>query len=84
MTRVSVGGELMTMWPLLATSVLVGAVLAVQEPRQTFKSSVNLAVVDVHVVDGRGEPVRDLSPEDFEVQVGGQRRRVVSADLGRA
>ncbi len=69
------------MWPLLATSVLVGVALAVQEPRRTFKSSVNLAVVDVHVVDGRGEPVRDLTPDDFEVQVGGQRRRVVSAEL---
>lgn len=71
----------MRVWAPLTAVVLVGAVAAAQEPRQTFKSSVNLAVVDVHVVDARGEPVRNLSPDDFEVQLGGGRRRVVSADL---
>lgn len=72
----------MAVWAPLTAAVLGGVALVfAQEPRQTFKSSVNLAVVDVHVVDARGEPVRDLSPDDFEVQLGGGRRRVVSADL---
>jgi VWFA-related protein len=72
----------MAVWAPLTAAVLGGAALVVaQQPPQTFKSSVNLAVVDVHVVDARGEPIRDLSPDDFEVQLGGGRRRVVSADL---
>lgn len=70
----------MTMWAPLTAIFLLGTVLA-EDPRQTFKTNVNLALVDVHVVDAHGEPVRDLSPDDFEVRVGGGGRRVISADL---
>ena len=47
----------------------------------TFKSGVEVLAVDVHVVDKKGTPVRDLLATDFEVVVGGQRRRVLSANL---
>jgi len=38
-------------------------------------------VVDVTVVDGKGNAVLDLAPEDFEVSEDGVRQRVVSATL---
>lgn len=64
-----------------ATLVLLGTVLAVQDPRQTFKSGADVVLVDVHVVDSAGEPVRDLRLDDFEVRVAGRLRRVISAEL---
>ena len=58
------------------------AILALQQAGQpAFKSGVDLVAVDVHVVDKNGNPITDLRPEDFEVQIGGKNRRVVSAAL---
>jgi VWFA-related protein len=37
--------------------------------------------VDVHVVDRQGKPVVDLKPEDFQVEIAGDRRKVASAEL---
>jgi VWFA-related protein len=56
-----------------------------QQP--TFRSGVELVTVDVGVVDKQGQPVRDLEAADFVVTVGGQPRRVVTAeyvDVGAA
>jgi VWFA-related protein len=60
---------------------LFAAALALQAQQPTFKSGVDLVAVDVHVVDRQGRPVVDLKPEDFEVQIAGDRRKVVSAEL---
>jgi VWFA-related protein len=60
---------------------LVAAALALQAQQPTFKSGVDLVAVDVHVVDRQGRPVVDLKPEDFEVQIAGDRRKVASAEL---
>jgi VWFA-related protein len=55
---------------------------AAQTPKPpVFPSSVELVALDVNVVDENGRPVRDLGPEDFEVKVGGQPRRVASAEF---
>ena len=47
----------------------------------TFRSGVDLITVDVGVVDGRGNPVEDLSAAEFSVKIDGEVRRVVSAEL---
>jgi VWFA-related protein len=49
-----------------------------QPPR--FQSSVEVTPVDVTVVDGHGQPIRDLAPSDFTVRIDGNQRRVVSAE----
>jgi VWFA-related protein len=54
---------------------------AVQDQPPRIRSGVELVTVDVQVVDGRGRPVTDLGPGDFEVTIGGRRRPVVSAEL---
>jgi VWFA-related protein len=46
-----------------------------------IRTAVDLVVVDVQVVDRSGRPVTSLRPEDFQVSIGGGRRRVVSAEL---
>src|SRR5688572_13119091 len=58
-------------------------VLAQTAPGQppVFRSGVEVMEVDVTVVDGRGEPVRDLRAPEFTVTVDGQPRRVISAEF---
>ncbi len=46
-----------------------------------FRSGVEVMEVDVTVVDGKGNPVRDLRVPDFTVTIDGQPRRVVSAEF---
>ena len=46
----------------------------------TFRTGVELIAVDVAVVDGKGTPVENLLPPDFEVEIDGEPRRVVSAE----
>jgi VWFA-related protein len=48
-----------------------------------FPATVERVAIDVTVVDGRGRPVSDLRPEDFEVLVDGRPRKVVSAQFLR-
>lgn len=68
-----------------ALLVCGGLVLSAQQPNagQTpaFRSGVELVTVDVNVVDRQGQPVPGLTPADFTVTVGGQPRRVVSAEF---
>jgi len=42
-----------------------------QQPRTTFKSTVDLVPVDVSVIDKNGRPVADLAPDDFTLAVDG-------------
>jgi VWFA-related protein len=69
----------------VGAAVVVGsmAALTAQQTDQapTFRSGVELVTVDVGVVDRQGRPIRGLSPQDFVVNVGGQARRVVSAEF---
>src|ERR1700704_5057535 len=53
-----------------------------QQPQPTppvFRSGVEALPIDVTVVNGRGEPVRDLIASDFAVRLDGKPRRVLSA-----
>ncbi len=63
----------------LALTSVQPAATADQQP--TFTATVDLVAVDVQVVDGAGNPIRSLRPEDFEVSINGRRRRVASADF---
>jgi VWFA-related protein len=62
------------------------ALVALQGPEQTptFRGSVDLIAVDVQVVSDEGTPIAGLGPEDFDVTISGERRRVVSADYIRS
>src|SRR5690606_11499177 len=66
---------------MIRVLLLFAAALALQAQQPTFKSGVDLVAVDGHVVDRQGRPVVDLKPEDFEVQIAGDRRKVASAEL---
>jgi VWFA-related protein len=46
-----------------------------------FRTGVEVVAIDVGVTDKQGEPVRGLRPADFMVTVGGQPRRVVTAEF---
>lgn len=65
---------------LIALAVLVAAQTQ-QLPRPTFETGVDVVLVDVHVVDRNGRPIRDLRPEEFEVQISGRNRRVQSVQF---
>ncbi|MGE5198428.1 MAG: hypothetical protein ACM3H9_02225, partial [Rhodospirillaceae bacterium] len=47
----------------------------------TFRSGVEVVTVDVGVIDKKGLPLRGLTTDDFSVTVGGQPRRVVTAEF---
>jgi VWFA-related protein len=64
---------------VIAVATAPGA--AQEPPRPVFPADVELASIDVTVVDANGAPVRDLRPEDFTLTVEGQPRRVVSAEF---
>jgi VWFA-related protein len=51
------------------------------ERAQVFPSRVELVAVELIVVDGDGRPIPDLGPSDFELQVEGRPRNVVSAEF---
>ena len=73
---VSVTAAAAVAWPALDR-----AVVSAQQP--TFRSGVDLIAVDVQVVDNSGNPIDALNPNDFQVQISGKSRRVVSADFVR-
>jgi VWFA-related protein len=71
--------------------VVAGVALAAQQPPQPpiFRAEANLVRVDVTVVDRHGEPVTDLTAEDFSLEEDGaaqtiQSFKFVSADGRRA
>lgn len=57
------------------------ALLLAPQQKPTFQSGVELVVVDVHVVDKAGHPIRDLTPEEVEVQIAGKTRSIRSLQL---
>jgi len=67
-------------------AVTPGAAQTPQTPPQqpTFRSRVDLVVLDVRVLDQRGAPVTTLTPSDFEVTVEGRAREVVSVEYQQA
>lgn len=76
----------------LAPALLIAALVCIQKPvasqsqrapgsqTPTFRSSVDLTMLDVSVVQSDGRPVGDLRPGDFTVRIDGKPRRVVSAE----
>ncbi len=52
-----------------------------QQPKATFKSSVDLVPVDVNVVDKDGRPVADLAAGDFTLTVDGRPRTIAGASF---
>ncbi len=52
-------------------------------PQPTFRAATELIAIDATVVNERGEPVPNLTPEDFELTIDGNARRVVSAEFIR-
>jgi len=68
--------------PLLGAAVL--ASWSPQEQQKpVLRSGVELLIVDAQVIDRDGQPIPTLRPEDFEVELGGKKRRVVSAEVVR-
>ena len=65
---------------LVSTTVIVAQDAA---PRPVFRAGVDVIEVDVQVIGRDGAPVLDLKPEQFDVRIGGQRRRVASAQMIR-
>jgi VWFA-related protein len=70
----------------LALVVLVIAAPVAQEQRPTFQTTSAVVVLDIVVRDRKGQPVRDLRPDEIIVQEDGQRRDLVAFRLveGRA
>jgi VWFA-related protein len=69
-----------------AAQVPVAPADAAQAPGQapgqpTFRTDVDVVLVDVTVLDGQGRPLTTLTPADFEVRVDGKKRTTLSADL---
>jgi VWFA-related protein len=70
----------------LAASAAVAVVLALagviaQQPGPTFKSGVEVVLIDVSVVDRSGQPVGTLAPADFTVTVDRKPRAIASAQF---
>ena len=55
--------------------------LGSSQEQPSFRSGVDIAELDVSVLDARGRPVTDLAPSDFTVLIDGRPRRVVDARL---
>jgi VWFA-related protein len=74
--RVAIGAT-----ALINAALITGAParLAAQQP--TFRSSVEVALIDVTVVDRAAFPVGDLKPADFVVTVDGKPRKILSAQF---
>lgn len=68
--------------PVLLAAVATAALATAQAPSQapvpTFKSEVNYIEVDVRVTDERGQFVRDLRPEDFQILEDGKPQAVAA------
>ena len=62
--------------PLVAALALLA--LGLQQ-KQVFRSDVDVIAVDVAVIDGKGTPVPNLGPDDFDVTVSGKPRKVARA-----
>lgn len=71
---------------MLRTAAVIALTCALQTPPQQappIRSGVELAVVDVQVTSREGRPLADLTPQQFEITIDGQRRPVVTLDFVR-
>jgi VWFA-related protein len=50
-------------------------------PQQTVRTTTAGVLIDVSVVDNKGQPVLDLTPADFEVSEDGKRQQLLSVTL---
>lgn len=66
---------------VLGIAVVAAAAAAAGQEQPPFRSGVDVAEIDVSVVDARGRPITDLDPSDFTVHIDGEARRVVEARL---
>lgn len=83
MIRTKRSAQRLAVWSAAAL-VASGALLAQTAPtRQTFRAGVDVIQVDVQVLGRDGQPVPDLTSDKFDVRIGGQRRRVASAQFVR-
>ena len=66
---------------LFASAVTLTVALSAQQAPPTFRSSVNAVEVDVFVTDAAGNPVANLTRDDFEVREDKQLQQVTSFSL---
>jgi VWFA-related protein len=66
-----------------AVTLVLGIFVTFQAPAQQppVKSVTTGVVLDVTVVDAKGNPILDLTPDEFEVTEDGVRQRLISATL---
>lgn len=62
----------------IAAVIGIEAQQAPQIPRPSFETKAEIVLVDVNVVDRDARPVTTLSPDDFELEVNGQPRKIES------
>jgi VWFA-related protein len=68
--------------PLLSTAAAVVLAVTVHgQQSPTYKLEVDVIPVDLVVIDPEGRPVPGLRPDDFQVMVDGQPRKVVTAQF---
>jgi VWFA-related protein len=77
-----------TLVGLASIWVLVSGAIGAQQPpappaQPVFRASTELIAIDATVVNDRGEPIADLTPEDFVLTIDGKPRRVVTAQYIR-
>lgn len=74
-------------WPRVSTAlaglVLAGSVVLTAQQQPVFRTSVEVIAVDVQVMDGNGNPIRQIGPESFDVSINGKRHKVMSATFIR-
>ena len=70
-------------WPIAGVMLAAGVLARAQQPpaQPVFKTGVDLVVVEATVVDKSGKVAAGLTPADFQVEVGGKPREVLSAVL---
>lgn len=68
---------------VITCGVLAMSTVAAQQPATTFRAGVEVLTVEASVLDGKGQPIADLSPQDFAVTIGGKPRRVRDARFYR-
>jgi VWFA-related protein len=66
-----------------SVSLAIGLTCLVGAQQPPVKTTTTGVVVDVTVVDGKGNAVLDLTPDEFELSEDGARQRIVSATLVR-
>lgn len=64
-----------------SVSLAIGLTCLVGAQQSPVKTTTTGVVLDVTVVDGKGNAVLDLTPDEFELSEDGARQRIVSATL---